>query len=210
MVISLEMGERALADRDDAAISGVPIRALAREAAEVQTKVAGWFRRSGGRIFSKYMPPRETTCREIRAYLQHLRATRSAVPTVLCVDYGDLLGSSSSEFEKRHEELGMVYTELRALGGHLGIPVWTASQAKREALTQKVIGPEQVGESFKKVAICDVLLAICRTEEERAASLLRLYVAACRFAADGGILGPFSTAFDTGRFVATGQVVDDI
>lgn len=199
--ITLEMGEQPIVDRQDAAISLTPIDQLVKQASAVEGKVSKWFAEKGGEIVVKYMAPRSTTCREIRAYLQQLRLEREIIPTALIVDYGDLLGAVSAEYEKRHEELGVVYTELRALLGEFKIPGWTGSQANKEALSQQVITAANVAESYKKVGICDVLVAICRTEEEKQAEMVRLYVAACRYATDGILVGPFKSGFKMGRLV---------
>lgn len=206
--VTLEMGEAQISDRHDAAISMTPINSLQAQHQLVDKRVGDWFTKSGGSILVKYMPPRETTSRELRAWLQWLRATKGIRPTVLIVDYGDLLGAASSDYEKRHEELGIVYTELRSVAHDFKVPCWTASQVNREGLEKKVITVANVAESFKKVAICDVLVAICRTEDERVSRQLRLFIAACRFATDGAILGPYSSGFDVGRLVI-GNALDE-
>lgn len=198
--ITLEMGEQPIVDRQDAAISRTPIALLTKQATQVHNLVDGWFKEKKGEIIVKYMLPRITTCREIRGYLQQLRL-KDIIPTVLVVDYGDLLGAVSSSYEKRHEELGVVYTELRALLGDYGIPGWTGSQANKEALSQQVVTAANVAESYKKVGICDVLIALCRTDEEKEANMVRMFIAACRYATDGVLLGPYRSGFNMGRLV---------
>lgn len=207
VIISLENGEQATADRIDAAISGVPINQLKHNIEIVHGKVSRWFADKAGTILVKYMPPKTTTTREIQSYLQYLRAEKSVQPTVLVVDYGDLMGSATGDYDKRHEELGAVYTELRSMAHDHNFPCWTASQANREALSQKVVKAENIGESLKKVQICDVLVAICRTEDERLAKQLRLFVALCRYATDGDIIGPLVSGYEMGRFVASGEEI---
>ncbi len=204
--VTLEMSEAQIVDRHDAAISMVPINNLRENYVVVDRKVNAWFEKKRGSIVVKYMNPRETTTREIRSYLQQIRAERGIVPTVLIVDYADLMGSASKGFEKRHEELGVIYAELRALLNDLQIPGWTGSQATREALSQQVITAANIAESWQKVAIVDCLVALCRTEEEKAANQMRMFVAACRFASDGIQVGPFETALECGRLVIDGGI----
>lgn len=204
--VTLEMSEQMIADRMDAAIARIPVNDVAqgRRADEVAGAVKSWLERVGGACLIKYMPPRRTSSRDIRAYLGELRAEKGIVPSLLVVDSGDHLSSASRDFEKRYEEFGLVYTELRDIAVDHAVPVWTASWANREALTQKTVTMAQTAGSFQKVAACDVQVAICRTEEERQDKLVRFFVAACRYSTDGVTVGPFPTAFEVGRIVADG------
>lgn len=199
--ISLEMSEDAILDRVDAAISGIQLAHLSKKADDVRARVSEWMAKTGGSLVVKQFTPMVTSSRTISAYLQQLRVEKSIVPTMLVVDYGDLMTANSQQYDKRYEELGAVYTELRALAVEYQVPVWTASQANREALTQKTVTAYNIAESFKKVMISDVIIAICRTEEEKVNKQLRFYVSQCRYATDGVEVGPFSTAFEIGRIV---------
>lgn len=203
--ITLEMSEQAITDRLDAAIARVPINDVPKKADYVAEMVGPWLEESGGSCVIKYMTPRRTSPRDIRAYLEELRAERGIVPSLLVVDSGDHLSSTSRDFEKRYEEHGIVYTELRDIAIEHAVPTWTASWANREALAQKTVTMAQTAGSFQKVAACDVQIAICRTEEERLDKLVRFFVAACRYSTDGVTVGPFPTAFEMGRIVADGQ-----
>jgi archaellum biogenesis ATPase FlaH len=201
---SLEMSEQDLIDRLDAGVARVPTADLSRQADLVAERVATFMAGTGGTVVVKQFVAGATTSRDLRSHLSQLRVERSIVPTVVVVDYGDLLSAATGDHEKRYEELGRVYEELRALGQEFSVPVWTASQAKREALSKKVVSGIDIAESFKKLAVVDVMVAICRTEEERADRLLRLYLSQCRYAADGVTLGPFRTAFEHGLIVDDG------
>lgn len=203
VLVTLEMAEDQVADRHDAAIAGVEIDDLAEYADQVEEKVGEWYEKHGGSIIVKYMPPKRTSANDIRAYLQKERMDSSVVPNLLVVDYGDLLSpNDKAKGDSRYESLGDVYTELHDLLNDLSIPGWTASQANRSSLSKEVVTSGDIAESFKKVAVCDALVAICRTEQDRVDNLVSFYLAVCRFAKDGVKTAPYETALSMGRIVA--------
>lgn len=202
LYLTHEMSESQIIDRLDAAISRVEINSLSRHHEKVHKRTKAFFDKTGGGIIVKYMSP-GSSCRDIKTYLQNLRSERGISPTCLIVDYADKL-VSSGRHEKRYEEMGMVYQELRSLAVDFNIPCWTASQTNREGLDQKIITADKIAASWAKVAEVDVLVAVCRTEEERLARQLRLYIAACRYATDGVEVGPFQSDFECGLLVVDG------
>lgn len=198
---TLELSEAFLLDRLDACISGTALGQLAAKADAVQIAVDDFVATSGGCIIVKQFPPGETTVGTLEAYMRQERQERSTEPTMVIADYGDLLGAENAR-DGRFQELGLVYTQLRALAVNWKIPVWTASQAKREALEKKTVTMADIGESFKKVAISDVVVAICGTEQERSDGIVRVNVAACRYASSSVTVGPYQNAFAYGRFTS--------
>jgi replicative DNA helicase len=194
-----EMGTAAIMERVDAAVSRTPIGDLLANAQFVSDCVVDFAASTGSELRVKYVHPGSTTVDDLEEDLKSM-ALDGFQPRLVIVDYGDLLTSSrSSKGEKRHEELGAVYTDLRRMAVTWKVPVWTASQAKREALEKEVVTIADVGESYKKVQIADVVVALCGTEEERQQKILRMYVAACRFASGGVGTGPMKSAFEQGR-----------
>jgi replicative DNA helicase len=206
---TLEMSEREVADRMDAAIARVPMRLLSEKADYVQTTVSDWLAERRAALVIKQFPSYDTTVRDIDAHLQQGRAERSIVPSVVIVDSGDLCTASRAR-DSMYEDLGAVYSELKGLASRWSVPLWTASWAKRDAVAKKIVTMADVADSFRKVAIADVGIAICATEEERQDGLARLYVAFCRYATSGVIVGPFKTAFAEGRFAQEGAIEEDL
>lgn len=198
---SFEMGVLDLADRFDACISGIEIDDLRDKRLEVEERVADFYTGGAGRIYIEQFPAGAASTRELDASLRRLRAKGVKIGMVI-TDYGDLMiPEHPNRDNKRHEALGDVYTDLRRLAGTWNVPLWTASQATREALEREVVTMMDVAESFKKVQIVDLLLAICGTAEERAANCVRVSIAACRFASGNATTGTMQTLFAKGRFV---------
>lgn len=196
---SMEMSVDAVMERMDAAIARTPIVDLVRQAKHVNSQVYE-FAGTGGELWARYFSPSITTVEELEEDLKEQTGIRGTKPDLVVVDYGDLLTSSrKGGADKRHEELGAVYTDLRKMAQDWALPVWTASQTRREALEKSVPTIADVGESLKKVQIADLIVALCGTEEERQNKIVRIYVAACRYFTGGTITGPMKTAFDQGR-----------
>jgi len=128
---------------------------------------------------------------------------------VVIVDSGDLLSPDGQDFESTYEAQGGVYSELRGIAVKLQTRMWTATWAKRDSLSKPVVTMADVSTSFMKVAISDVGLAICGTEEERAAGILRMSICWCRYAHSGTVVGPFKNGFSYGQFIRGGALVED-
>lgn len=206
---SLEMSERDLLDRVDASIGDVLIDDLPKHADYVGQKVES-FLQAGGSLVVKQLPSYSTTAKDIEQHLQMLRAERGLEPTVVIVDSGDLMQPSRQGFDSKYEALGGVYSELRGLAVLYRTRMWTASWANRESLSKSVITMADIADSFKKVAISDVGVAICGTEEERQSGLVRLNVGWCRYAQSGAVVGPWRNGFAYGQFIRGEPMLEDL
>ena len=210
---TFELSEREIANRIDGCISCIPTDQLVKKAEHVDTLVGDWLSGScaeadkRGGLVIKQMPGYETTVRDLEAHLRQQKVEHSREPSVVIVDSADFMSSMRST-EAHWQELGNVYIELKGLATKWDVPVWTASWANKESLSKKIVSMGDIAESFKKVGIADLGVAICATEDERQAKMARLYVAFCRFAASGMLVGPLRTAFEYGMF-SSGKEVDE-
>ena len=103
---------------------------------------------------------------------------------------------SSRAFDSLRHELKLIYTELRNLSGELQVPVWTASQANKDGSKSEVVGLENLGESYGKAQVADVVLSISRKPMEKSEGTGRIFVAKNRAGRDG-LLFPIN--IDTAR-----------
>jgi len=86
----------------------------------------------------------------------------------------------------------------------LGIPIWTASQANREASDKEVVGLSNMSEAYGKAMIADVVVSISRKQLEKATGAARLFVAKNRAGQDGLL---FPIRIDTAR--SHFEIIDD-
>lgn len=205
---SMEMGTGEVVTRHDAAISRIPMKEVHQRAEEVEDKVNLFLDRvSGGMHLRKFPGGMVTSCSHVDSYLQQLRIEQGIKPSVIILDYLDeMCANDRSMYDRRHEELAAITGEARALGEKHGCVVWSASQIKAEALEKKTPSIADIAGAFAKAAIADLIVAICRTPEERVEGRVRFFVAASRFSADGVITGSLPSAYEMGLIVVESLV----
>lgn len=157
---SLEMKDKKVAQRYDDRLMGSRVKFKradpVRYVKELEARAAKFLR---GTLFVKSYPTRSATPSSIRAHLS-LLASRGFKPSVIIIDYADIMLAERRLGEMRHEQAG-IYEDLRALAGEFDAVVWTGSQAKRGALEKEVITIDDFAESFEKAAVVDAAWAFC-------------------------------------------------
>ncbi len=188
VLYTLEMSAGAVASRADAAWTGLRMSELDEHAEDVALKLARLLETFGDALIIKQWPPHVATVAMIKAHLDQLTATGFR-PDMVVIDYGDLLKSQARYNERRHE-LASTFEQIRGLAVELDCPVWTATQANRNALKKEVVGLEDLSESFDKAMIADVVIALCQTQEEELMDppQMRLFLAKNRSERKGRIV----------------------
>ena len=184
--VTLEMADWKIGLRFDSYYSGVEINHVSDNQEQVMAEVNGKVK---GRLFIKEWPTKTASVQTIRAYLQRLQATKDFVPDMLVVDYADLLRGSKGFADKRFELEG-VYEELRALSQEMKLIVITADQTNRAGLDMEIVTIGQIGESYAKATVCDVIMTISRRMEDKQSDSGRLFLAKSRLGQDG-VVYPF-------------------
>jgi hypothetical protein len=136
-----------------------------------------------GRLIIKQYPTGAASVITIRNHLEKL-AMKDFVPSIIVIDYADIMRSTRTYDSLRHE-LKLVYEELRNLAMELNIPIWTASQANREASKADIVGLENMSEAYGKAMVADVVVSLSRKPLEKATGAGRLFVAKNRAGRDG-------------------------
>ncbi len=147
-----------------------------------------------GRLIIKEYPTGSASVITIRNHIEKLML-KSFVPSLIIIDYADIMRSTRKYDSLRHE-LKLIYEELRNLSMDLNVPIWTASQANREAASSSVVGLENMSEAYGKAMVADVVVSLSRKPMEKSSGLGRLFIAKNRAGRDG-ILFPMK--LDTSR-----------
>jgi replicative DNA helicase len=147
----------------------------------------------GGLVIKEY-PTGSASVLTLRNHIEKL-ILKGFKPSIVIVDYADVMKSSRA-FDSLRHELKLIYTELRNLSGELQLPVWTASQANKDGSKSEVVGLENLGESYGKAQVADVVLSISRKPMEKSEGTGRIFVAKNRAGRDG-LLFPIN--IDTAR-----------
>lgn len=136
-----------------------------------------------GRLIIKEYPTGTATVTTIRNHLEKL-SMRGIKPSLIVIDYADIM-RSSRQFDSLRHELKLIYEELRNLAMEMSIPIWTASQANRDAAKSDIVGLENMSEAYGKAQVADVVLSLSRKPTEKASGFGRLFVAKNRAGKDG-------------------------
>jgi len=136
-----------------------------------------------GRLIIKEYPTGSASVVTIRNHLEKL-AMRDFIPSLIVIDYADIMRSTRSYDSLRHE-LKLIYEELRNMAMEMKIPIWTASQANREASEKDVVGLDSMSEAYGKAMVADVVVSLSRKQLEKATGAGRLFVAKNRAGRDG-------------------------
>ena len=147
-----------------------------------------------GRLIIKQYPTGSASIVTIRNHIEKL-SMKDFVPSLIVLDYADIMRSTRQYDSLRHE-LKLVYEELRNLAMEMNIPVWTASQANREASNSEVVGLENMSEAYGKAMVADIVVSISRKPAEKASGMGRIFVAKNRAGKDGIL---FPVKIDTAR-----------
>lgn len=136
-----------------------------------------------GRLIIKQYPTNSASIVTLRNHIEKL-AMKDFVPSLIVIDYADIMRSTRTYDSLRHE-LKLVYEEIRNLAMELNIPIWTASQSNKEGAKSEIVGLENMGESYAKAQVADVVVSLSRKPEEKASGGGRLFVAKNRAGRDG-------------------------
>ena len=177
---TFELSERAVGIRYDSNLCKIPSNDIIERKKEV---LAVYEKEDLGRLIIKEYPTGSASVMTIRNHIEKL-LLKSFVPSLIIIDYADIMRSSRRYDSLRHE-LKLIYEELRNLSMDMGVPIWTASQSNREAANASVVGLENMAEAYGKAMVADVVLSLSRKPMEKASGAGRLFIAKNRAGRDG-------------------------
>jgi replicative DNA helicase len=191
---TFELSESAVGLRYDSNFTQIP----SNEIIDRKEEVLGFYKTAElGRLIIKEYPTGSASVQTLRNHIEKL-LLKSFVPSVIIIDYADIMRSSRKMDSLRHE-LKLIYEELRNLAMEMNVPIWTASQANRDASNSDIVGLENMSEAYGKAMVADVVLSISRKPVEKSTGVGRMFVAKNRAGRDG-ILFPIKINTATSRF----------
>jgi len=199
--ITLELSKDRVLHRYVASLTKIPKEKFSEEEDRIRRKLRS-IRRvvSPADIHVKEWPSRQCSIDMLRGYIMEVALREGFSPDLIIVDYADLLKGDVylSGGDGMYKVLGAVYESLRGLAMELQKPILTASQTNRAGLSKAVVSLVDVAESFEKVMVADVVIALCRTLRERQINEGRLFLAKNRDNVDEIVI-PFKEDLSSSR-----------
>jgi replicative DNA helicase len=180
---SLEMKEEKIGHRFDAALNNIPLKYVTEYVDKIR-ETSEYIKNKGGDLFIKEFPTGTASVNTLRAHLQNLEREFGIKPDVIFVDYADIM-KSTSEYSERRYNLTSIYESLRALAMEIDIPIWTATQANRDAINSPKFDLKVISESLGKAQTADLILGIGRTEEDKLEKRAKMMILKNRNGEDG-------------------------
>lgn len=150
-----------------------------------------------GRIVVKAFPTRQLTVSRLRQYLDWLEVTKRFIPTLLIVDYPDLMQTDKSNYRI---SLGIIFEELRGLAVERNLALICPTQGSRGTIGASRVRSTGVAEDISKVFTADDVLAYSQTSQEKKLNLARLSIEHARNV-PGGTEILLSQAYGLGQYV---------
>lgn len=169
LYITMELAEERIAERIDANLMNLPIRAV-KDLSETMfiDKVTALKSKTDGNLIIKEYPTGVGSTTHFRALLDELKSKKDFVPEIIMVDYlgicasakyKNAAGINSYTYQKSVSE------ELRALAVETNTLLITSVQTNRTGFNSSDFDIESISDSSGILMTADLLLAIIRTEE---------------------------------------------
>lgn len=161
---TLEISHRKVARRYDIRIADSCFKDV-REHPELVQKKLSKLRSLGAGLQIKDYTSVACSVLDLRAYLERLRSKGFDFDVVI-IDYSDLMYSSKGYKERRHE-LTSIIVGLRRMAAEFKVPIWTASQAGRQAGASGKTRLWDIAEDIGKANTADYAITISQNEQEK-------------------------------------------
>jgi hypothetical protein len=174
-------------------------------AKDLRAKMKPWGIRLG-RIVIKEFPTASLTMSQLINYIDYLELVHKFIPTVLIVDYPDLMDVKTSEFR-----LGLrrIYEQLRGLGVQRNMAVIAPTQGNRQSLDAKTVSASMIAEDKSKLDTADTVLIYSQTQAEYRLGLARLYLQYAR-TAPRDIMTLITQSYHTGQFALQSALMQSV
>jgi len=186
VVITLEMSEDIYSKRLSSQLSRIPFRKLGDETDMLKTFVNDHKKSNPtGNMFIKEYAPKSITVGHIRAYIEKLMRKKSIKPSVIIVDYINLI-RPTIETGNSYTDIKLVTEQLRALSYFFSCPIVTATQLGRAAFDKIDPGLEHTSESIGLPATADAQFTIWSDDNDRELGIIHMGCQKNRFGPNFG------------------------
>jgi hypothetical protein len=163
---------------------------------ELRKKLKPWGTRLG-RLVVKHFPSGSLTMQMLEGSLDFLEMQHKFVPTVLIVDYPDLM---AQDVKNLRMTLGQTFVQLRGLLSARNMAGYVPTQGSRGTIKAAKVTSSNVSEDISKVFTADSVVTFSQTAAEERLGLGRLLVAHSRYGVSGSTI-IITQSYATGQYV---------
>jgi replicative DNA helicase len=170
LYITLEMAEEKIAQRIDANFLNVDINDVPLMKEKKYKKTLKHLQdKTKGRLVIKEYPPASITVSKLRFLLDELKVKLNFTPTIIVVDYLNLLLSDRIKSDSMYSIVKSIAEELRGLAVEKDLCILSATQGNRQTNDENNSDMDltNVSESIGLAATCDALVGIIFPAELR-------------------------------------------
>lgn len=167
--VEVSPGKYAIEDRQ---LNSKRVDATSAGVAKVQQRLASLSRSGNIRLMN--FPTGQLTVNQLRAELKNMEVYDNFMPTVVVVDYADIMDHGNSGKDERHR-LNATWMALRGLAQERHVAIITASQTGRQTVGgNKDADDADVAEDIRKLAHVTKMMPINQSEEEQERGIFRI------------------------------------
>lgn len=200
---TLEMSEELTALRYDCALLAMSSKDILADETKAKERINAHKKVIDENLVIKEFPTKGATINTLRAHLSKLKEQRNFVPDLIIVDYGDIMKATRS-YDKRYDEQGAIFQELRGLAQEMNVAMLSATQTNRGSMSKEIATMEDLGDSFDKARIMDALFMILQKPDEKEDGMFRMYSAKVRNGVGGRLFG-FEINYETATIREIGE-----
>jgi len=177
--ITLELDIEELSKRYSSRILGIPLNDVAKDPERYQEEAKSRLSIMGGSIRMQEWPMNSVSISDIRSYLKTEIEETKVAPSVLIIDYLDLVLPPGEMKSKDSIRFGIISTfkeAIRMCKEDVPCVLWTPSQGNRATYQNAGYGQEAVAESWDKVQLASLVACIHQTEEQKEKNMGVLFI----------------------------------
>lgn len=173
--VDCENGEDRIADRFYQAMLEATWEEYASgELDETLTEMVSRFKVMGGDFRADFFPAHTKSVADVEERLQEIEEETGWTPTVLLWDYPDLMQPTDYRIKEKRLQIQAVYFDIIRCQKKRKVWGIGLSQVNKDAVDKAVIDMKGFSEDFGKAMNCHAAFALCRTQAEKEAGLMRI------------------------------------
>lgn len=141
---------------------------------DVLEEMVGRFKAMGGDFIVDFYPAHTKSVNDIEDRLDQLEEEHNWKPDMIVYDYLDLMKPIDHKITEKRLKIQAVYFDAIRLQKKKKMFGFTPSQVNKESINKPVIDMTSFAEDFGKAANAHAAFAMCRTDDEKKAGVMRI------------------------------------